>query len=87
MKIKAKDLIERDHVDLEKLGPYGFDKESSYAVAAQAEYGVAYSLEWETDSCVRVDFNNFPSIGLPPEFEVEIDDEQARYVRASHVGG
>jgi len=65
-----------DLVDLAKLGPYGFDRANpdseSWRIAADCEYGVVDEVDRETDTCVLVHFENFPSFGLPPDFLVTL---------------
>jgi len=76
MKKPARELREGDLVDLELLGVFGFDKDSGDYIAAQCEYGVVEgTITLETVNCVRVDFENFPSIGLPPDFLCTVDSE------------
>jgi hypothetical protein len=76
--IAARDLAEGQMVDLAMLGPFGLAPDSRFAVAAQCEYGVVDSVEQETPTCTLVHFTNFPSFGLPPDFQVAVDEPAQR---------
>jgi DNA-directed RNA polymerase subunit F len=54
------DIKPGDRVDLKGV----YDKDSVEANAAEFEYGRVIGGERETDDCMRLDFENFPSFGF-----------------------
>lgn len=67
---KARELTPGDKVDLEG-DPFAFSDDPT----PEFEYCVVADLEMETPNCVRVDFENYTSIGFPPDHKVRVLNE------------
>lgn len=66
---RASQLEPGDLVDAETFGDY---LAAGDAIAAEFEYWTVSGVEWESWACVRVDFENHDSYGLPPGLIVQL---------------
>jgi hypothetical protein len=73
MKKQIKDLVQGDLVDLER-DPYADPKGEDQS--AHFEFAVVDKLEIETPTCTVVHFENFGSVGFPPDHEVDVGEEK-----------
>lgn len=60
--IAAEHIRPGDRVDLDGV----LSADSDFAAAAEMEYARVMEVECESETCVRLDFENFPSVGFDP---------------------
>ncbi len=73
--MKVTELVPGDRIDLEG-DPYADPKGGTFHGLHESMYGFVESVEQETKGCVRVDFQDSPSVGFPAEHELKVLDRR-----------